>query len=201
MIVGAKKSLKFGVSFFIILFIISGCSSKQSLELESAKVDLRNDVERLGSVGITSGEREGENIVPIALSYDVILINTGKKELGGAEIPSEDDFTYEDGIQVKIEPNKKLKEVTKEVMGFNIYDRNDDGWLGIGETSQPILEPDEKGKYTFDLILGALEENPDLKLAPPMEQLEKLEEHAMDAILIVSIEGEEIARFDISDLD
>src|SRR5690625_4140717 len=155
MIRRSKTALKFGVSFFIILIIISGCSSKPSLELESAKVDLRNDEERLGSVGITSGEKEGEYIVPIALSYDFVVINTGKKELGGAEKLSE-DFIYEDGIQVKIEPNKKLKEVAEEVMEFNIYDRNDDGQLGLGETTQPILESDTKGKYTFDLVLGAL---------------------------------------------
>jgi len=41
----------------------------------------------------------------------------------------------------------------------------------------------------------------DLKLAPSSKQLEKLKEHAMDAFLIVSIEGEEIARFDLSNSD
>lgn len=163
-----KKYFLFAIIFSIILIIVSGCSSKQSLSLKDATVDLRNDEQRLGATGITSGEREGEYVVPIALSYDIVLINTGKKELGGAKKPSAYDFTYEDGIQVKIEPNKKLKEVTEEVMGFDIYDKNDDEWIGIGETSQPILKPDEKGEYTFDFTLGALEENPDLKLAPHM---------------------------------
>lgn len=199
MISRSKMVLKFSVSFFIILFIISGCSSKPSLELESAKVELRNDGERLGAVGITSGEREGEFIVPIALSYDFVIINTGKRKLGAMEKPTK-DLAYEDGIQIKIEPHKKLKEVTEEVMGFNLYDKSDKGQLGSGETTAYILKADAKGIYNLDLILGALEENPDLKLAPSMEQLEKLEEHAMDATLVVFIGDDEIARFDISDL-
>ncbi|WP_179295461.1 hypothetical protein [Bacillus sp. FJAT-45350] len=68
----------------------------------------------------------------------------------------------------------------------------------MGKTGLPILEPYQEGKYTLDFTLGALEENPDVRLAPTPEQLEKLKEHAMDASLIVSIEGEEIARFDLS---
>ncbi len=54
---------------------------------------------------------------------------------------------------------------------------------------------------TLDFILGALEENPEIRLAPPSEQLEKLKEHAMDETLIVSVEGDEIARFDLSNSD
>lgn len=196
----AHKIVKITISLLTILIVISGCSREQSLVLENATVDLRNDEERLGATGITSGEREGEFIVPIALSYDVVLKNTGKKKLGGMEKPNKEEFKYDDGIEVNIVPNEKLKEVSEEVMGFNIYNENENEF-GIGQTSYPLLEPNQEGKYTFDFDLGALEENPELKLAPPIEQLEKLKEHAMDASLIVSIEGEEITRFDLSDLD
>lgn len=71
----------------------------------------------------------------------------------------------------------------------------------MGKTILAVLEPNQEGKYTLYFILGALEENPDLKLAPSSEQLEKLKEHVMDATLIVSLEGEEIARFDLSNSD
>jgi len=169
------------------------------LSLESATVDLRNDEERLGSIGITSGEREDEFIVPIALSYDIVLKNTGKKALGGMEKINREKFKFDDGIEVHIEPNEKLKGVSEEVMGFNIYNEGENEF-GIGRTSLPLIEPTQEGKYTFDFILGGLEENPALKIAPPIEQLEKLKEHAMEANLIVFIEGKEIARFDLSDL-
>src|SRR5699024_7133349 len=102
-----------------------------------------------------------------------------KKELGGTEKPNQEKFTYDDGIEVHIEPNEELKEVSEDVMEFNIYNRDDDQWLGIGETGDPVLDPDQHGTYTFDFILGSPEENPELELAPPAEQLEKLKEHAM----------------------
>src|SRR5690625_259806 len=196
-----RKYFLFVISFSIILIIVSGCSGKQSLELKSATVELNNDEERLGATGITSGEREGEFIVHIALSYDIVLKNTGKRKLGEFAKINEKEFKVDDGIEVKIKPNEKLKEISEDVMGFNIYNRNDDGILGVGETGYPVLEPNKKGKYTIDFILGALVENPDLKLAPPIEQLERMKENAMVASLIVSLEGEEIASFDLSDLD
>lgn len=196
----SKGMLKFVMSIFTVLFLLSGCSSKpSSLDLVNSTVEFRNDEERLGGIGITSGEKKGEIIVPIALSYDFVLKNTGEKTLGKAKKLNEQKFEYDDGIKVYIEPNEKLKAVSEEVMGSNIYD--EEGNLGIGKTNLPVLELNKEGKYTLDFILGALEENPDIILAPSSEQLEKLKEYAMDATLIVSVEGEEIARFDLSNSD
>ncbi|WP_226376874.1 hypothetical protein [Oceanobacillus halotolerans] len=193
--------IKFVISIFTVLILLSGCSTKSSLDLVSSTVDLRNDEGRLGGIGITSGEKEGKIIVPIALSYDFVLANTGNKILGGAEKLNEQTFEYEDGINIHIEPNEKLKEVSEEVMGHNIYDEDTEGGLGTGSTSSPVLQPDQEGEYTLDFVLGALEENPEIKLAPSSDQLEKLKEHAMEADLIVSVEGEEIARFDLSNFE
>ena len=195
----SKGMLKFVISVFSVLLLLSGCSSKPSLDLVSSKVELRNDEERLGGVGITSGEKKGEIIVPIALSYDFVLKNTGKKSLGETKKLNEQNYEFDDGIKVSIEPNEKLKAVSEEVMGINIYD--EEGHIGLGRSILAVLEPNQEGTYTFDYILGALEKNPDLKLAPSSEVLEQLKEHAMDAFLIVSIEGEEIARFDLSNSD
>lgn len=195
----SKGSFKFVISIFTVqLLLLSGCSSKPSLDLVSSTVEIRNDEERLGAIGITSGENKGEIIVPIALSYDFVLKNTGEKTLGGAKKLNEQKYEYDDGIKVYIEPNEKLKAVSEEVMGFNIYEEDKEGKLGMGKTILPVLEPNQDGKYTLDFILGALEENPDIKLAPSSEQLEKLKEQAMDATLIISVEGVEIAVFDLS---
>ncbi|MFD4819459.1 hypothetical protein [Peribacillus butanolivorans] len=199
----SKGMFKFVISIFTVLLLLSGCSSKPSLDLVSATVEIRNDEGRLGGIGITSGEKKGEIIVPITLSYDFVLKNSGRKTIGGMEKLNSETYEYDDGIKVYIEPNENLQAVTKEVMGFNIY--NEKGrklaYLGIGETSSPVIERNQEGKYTFDFDLGALEKNPEIRLAPSSEQLEKLKEHAMDATLIVSVEGEEIARFDLSNLD
>ncbi|WP_332633737.1 hypothetical protein [Halalkalibacter flavus] len=190
---------------FIILLLLSGCSSKPSLELVSSTVEIRNDEERLGGIGITSGEEQGGIIVPIALSYDFVLKNTGKKTLGGAEKPNAQTYEFDDGIKVYIEPSENLKAVSEEIMGVNIFIFDEEGRqvakLGTGKTGVPILEPNQEGEYTFDFILGVLEENPEIRLAPSSEQLEKLKGFAMDATLIVSISDKEIASFDLSNFD
>ncbi|MGN7403113.1 hypothetical protein ACTHO0_24995 [Cytobacillus praedii] len=183
-------------SIFIILLLLSGCSSKPSLEIVSSNVEIRDD--RSGGIGITSGERQGEIIQPISLSYHFVLKNTGKQTIGKAQKLNEQNFEYDDGIKVKIEPNEKLIAVSKEVMGFNIYDEEEMKNIGVGKTSNPVVEPNQEGEYTFDFDLGALEENPEIRVAPSSDQLDRLKNSAMDATLIVSVEDEEIARFNLN---
>lgn len=185
-------------SIFLILIFLSGCSSKPSIELVSSTVEIRDD--RAGGIGITSGEKVGEVIQPISLSYDFIIKNTGKKAFGGKKELNKQTFEYDDGIKVYIEPNERLKEVSEEVMGFNIFDEKEmeQAALGSGKTSKPVLESNQEGEYTIDFILGALEENPEISIAPSSEQLDKLKRAALDATLIISIEDKEITRFDLS---
>lgn len=116
----SKGLLKFVISIFTVLLLLSGCSGKPSLDLVSSTVEFRNDAERLGEIGITSGEKEGDTIVPIELSYDFVLKNTGEKTIGKAKKLNKQKFEYDDGIKVYIEPNEKLKAVSEEVMGSNL---------------------------------------------------------------------------------
>lgn len=190
--------MRFISVIFIALIILSGCSGKQSLELISSSVEITDD--RSGGVEITSGEIKGEYIQPITLSYHFVLKNIGKKTLGGNERLNEETYEYEDGIKVFIEPNEKLKEISKDVLGFNIYndEEREQAKLGMGIGSIPVLEPNEEGEYNLDFELGALEENPEIKLAPPQEQLDRLVKHAQEASLVIYIENEEIVRFDLN---
>ena len=184
-------------SIFITLLLLSGCSSKPSLELMGSTVEISD---RSTGIGITSGERQGEIIQTISLSYHFVLKNTGKKSLGGMEKINDDTFEADDGVKVYIEPDETLKSVSEEVMGFNIYDEEEmkKANLSVGKTSNPVLEPNQKGEYTFTFDLGALEENPEIRIAPSSDQLDKLKNSAMDATLIVSVENEVIARFDLN---
>ncbi|MGE7667184.1 hypothetical protein ACQKMN_15890 [Ureibacillus composti] len=194
--------LKSVISIFAVLILLSGCSSKPSLDLVSSTVDFRSGEGMLEEMGITSELKE-EIIVPNTLSYNFVLKNTGEKTLGGAEKLNE-TFEYNDGIRIYIEPNEKLKEVSEEIIGVNIFSFDGEGRqiakLGTVETSVPI-KPNQEGVYTLHFNLGSLEGNPEIRIAPSSEQLEKLKEHAMDATLIVFVEGEEIASFDLSNLD
>ena len=126
-------------SILIILLLLSGCSSKPSLEIVSSTVEIRDD--RAGGIGITYGEKQGLIIKPISLSYNFIIKNTGKKSIGGTEKPNSETFDYDDGIKVNIEPNETLKSVSEEVMGFNIYDEEErkKANLGVGKTSNPVI--------------------------------------------------------------
>ncbi|WP_404451805.1 hypothetical protein LG329_15895 [Virgibacillus necropolis] len=181
----------------IILILVSGCSSKPSLELISSSAEIRDD--RSGGIGITSGEREGQIIKPISLSYNFVIKNTGKDTIGGTEELNSLTFEYEDGIKLSIEPNEKLKAVTKEVVGFKIYKEGgrQQANLGVGKTSIPVLQPNQDGEYTIDFVLGALEENPEIRLAPSQAQLDKLEKNAMEATLVIYSGDKEIARIDL----
>ncbi|WP_096190850.1 hypothetical protein [Neobacillus soli] len=189
--------MRFFIGISIILLLLAGCSSKPSLELVSSTVDIMDDT---GEIGITSGEKQGEFIKPISLSYDFIIKNTGKKTLGGAEKPNGETYEFDDGIKLAIEPNEKLTSVIKEIVGINIYNEEgrNEARLGFGKTGTPVLDPNQEGKYSLDFDLGASEENPELRIAPPKEQLDKLVKNAMEATLVIYIEEEEVGRFDLS---
>jgi hypothetical protein len=85
-------------------------------------------------------------------------------------------------------------------MGFNLFneEEREQARLGMGETNVPVLEPNEEGEYTLTFDLGALEENPEIRLAASQEQLEKLKRNALDATLVIYIAEEEAARFDLN---
>jgi len=119
-------------------------------------------------------------------------------DLGNMEKPNKETLEYEDGINVHLEPSKHLQEKSLEIMGVDIDSDNE---LGGRQTFEPILASNQEGEYTFDFELGALEENPEVPLAPAKEKLKELEAVALDVPLIVTVEGKKIARFDLNDTE
>ncbi|MFJ7362511.1 hypothetical protein ACIQWQ_00130 [Peribacillus frigoritolerans] len=181
------------ISLFFVLFFLNACSSNPSLELVDTKVDIVKDENLLGAIGITEGEKKGDKLIPTALFYEFTIKNTGNKTAGIEEV--------EKGIEMKIEPKDKLKAVSEDVMGFNIYNPDDynGSGVGFGHSFSSVLKPDEKGKYTLTYDLGVSEKNSQVPLlVPSKEELEKLKKYAFDAFLVVTIENEEIARVDLN---
>jgi hypothetical protein len=161
------------------------------VELVNTNVDIINDKDKLGAIGITEGDKKGQELVPTALYYEFTIKNTGNKKIGGIG---------NKGLEIKIEPNDHLVASSKEVIGFNIFNPSeyDESGLGYGLTFASILEPDQEGKYTLHYNLGVSEENTQVPfLVPSKEQLKKLNDNALDARLIVLLEDKEIARFDL----
>lgn len=172
-----------------VIAILSACSSKTSLELTNKEVNIINDKER-GAWVLQQGEKAGQEVVPTELYYTFTIKNVGSKKIG-SEV---------ENLMVKLEPNEKLLTVSKEVMGFNIFnptEHNGTG-LGYGYSFNGTIEPNTEGEFILHYDLGIDEETTEAPLTPPKEQLEKLENNALEATLIVLLNNEEITRFDLS---
>ena len=184
------KKLLLGV-LLLLLLLISVCSSEPpSIELISSLVKLVDGVNH----GVVYDET-GKLVTHTVLEYKFVLKNTGTKSIGSKK--------YEKGIDIKIIPNKNLKEITEEVMRKNIYDEiySTNGTPKGTETGGSVvsrLMPNQEGEYEIRYFLGTNEKNDRYKAAPPKEKLEKLKRYAMYATLIVLIDGKEVARFELN---
>lgn len=179
------------IGFISLLTLLNACSSKPSLEIVNTNADIINDKDRLGAIGITEGDKKGQELIPTALYYEFTIKNTGNKKIGDIG---------DKGLEIQIKPNDNLVALSKEIMGFNIFNPSEyeASGMGHGHNFESILEPDQEEKYTLHYDLGVSEENPQVPfLVPSKEQLTKLNENALDAVLIVLLDDKEIARFNL----
>ena len=106
-------------------------------------------------------------------------------------------------LKARIEPHEKLITASKEAMGFNIFEPEEDEGSGLGNGTSfvSILEGNETGEFIIFYDLGVEEETAEVHHVPPKEQLNQLHKNALEATLIISLGKEEIARFDLSKKD
>lgn len=181
------------LSLITLFAILSGCSSKTSLELVNSSVDIVNEKSKTGSIIITEGDKKGQELVPTALYYEFTIKNAGNKSIGGME--------KDKGLQLKIVPNIKLETISKEIVGFNIFNPSSyvNSGVGHGSSITPILKAGQEGKFVLYYKLGVSEEDPQVPLmVPSAEKLKNLEANALDATLILLSEDNEIVRFDLN---
>ena len=179
------------LSFISLLTLLTACSSKPSIELVNASVDIVNDIDRVGAIGITEGDKKGQELVPTALYYEFTIKNIGIKKIGD---------TANKVLKIKIEPNVNLVSSSRDIIGFNIFNPSEyaESGMGYGHTFDSAPKLNQEGKFTLHYDLGVSEENPNVRfLVPSKEQLKKLNDNALDATLIVFFEDKEIARFDL----
>jgi hypothetical protein len=175
----------------IIFFSLTACFSKPPLKLISTKVLITSDRNLLGAIGITQGPKKGQEIVPTALYYDFKIKNIGSY------------FSTQDPkkIQVKLVPKKALINASKETVGFNIFNSSDYENTGLGGGHSSSIQPNLRGngEFTFTYELGVSEKNSQIKLmVPSIEKLKKLKDKSLNAYLVVTSNGKDIARFDLS---
>jgi len=178
----------------MLIIVISGCSNqptvyKPSIELISSTVKIVSDNPEQQPV--VDGKAM-DNIGFVSLQYDFTLKNNGKQSFKVSQNTQTSDSDVET-ITLTIEPNPELKAFANEVAGVNLFSEKNHG--GGFLSSPTVLEPNEEGYYSIEYILGSIEENPVMTLAPNKEQLNELKEKAVNANLVIHYENEEIKSF------
>lgn len=101
-------------------------------------------------------------------------------------------------LRAKIVPNNKLETTSKETVGFNIFNPSSyvNSGVGHGSSIPPIFKAGQEEKLVIHYDLGVSEKDPQVPLmVPSAEKLKNLKDNAFDAILILMLGDNEIARF------
>lgn len=188
---------------FVIMFSISGCSSKANLseanlELTNFNVAIVKDKSVNGTIIITNEDENEQEFISTALVYEFTIKNKGNKKIGRKSKIEKDKlaFSSQDN-QIRIEPNEDLEDKTLEIIGIDIFDPSSYMNTGLGFSSPPlILKPGEEKKFILTYDLGVDEENPfNLPIIPSEEKLTELESYALDGILVIIVENEKNSTF------
>ncbi len=194
------------IILFVIMFSISGCSSKANLseanlELTNFNVAIVKDKSVNGTIIITNEDENEQEFISTALVYEFTIKNKGNKKIGRKSKIEKDKlaFSSQDN-QIRIEPNEDLEDKTLEIIGIDIFDPSSYMNTGLGFSSPPlILKPGEEKKFILTYDLGVDEENPfNLPIIPSEEKLTELESYALDGILVIIVENEKIAHFNLN---
>ena len=160
-------------------------------ELTSTSAEIIKNKEKTGSIITVDDEQNTVELVPTSLYYEFTIKNIGNTKINDLENTD---------LDITIQPHDSLIESSNEIIGFNIFDPDeyDLTGLGYGHSFASSIETGEEEIFTLHYDIGVDEETPDVSiLVPSQEELEALTEHALDATLIISLEDEEIARFDM----
>lgn len=131
---------KLSIMFLLVIFLSGACSCSESLKFTNENVSR--------STEITEGEQRGKEIVPIVLFYTSRVEDTGFASKGNHK-----------DIDVEMESDKRLADMTTNIIGVNIFDI---AGFGLGLESSLDVEAQveqNNGKY-YDLV--AKEKNPNI---------------------------------------
>ncbi|MEI3605745.1 hypothetical protein SPD48_08570 [Pseudogracilibacillus sp. SE30717A] len=180
------------IIFIFFLFILTACSSETSVELIETKVEIIKDKEKTGAIEILDGDFKGQEFVPTVLHYEFTIKNIGNKKIDNIE---------SENLIITIQPHDSLIAVSEKILGINIYNSSHykNTGLGFGTSYATSLEPDQEETFAVYFDLGISEKTSEVSLlVPSRDELKELIEHALEATLVIELDEEEIARFDIN---
>lgn len=183
------------VFLVLIMFGMSSCSSEPKLELLSSKVAIVDDKDIAGWMV----DENGKEFVPTALVYEFVIKNNGDKDIGMSDKEGENIEFYDEN-RIRIKPNKKLKGISEEIIGINIFEPDSYMETGLGYgTSTIALKSGEEQTFIMYYDLGISEENPYTSfITPPENKLIELQNYALDATMVIIVDNTEVAHFDLS---
>lgn len=172
-----KAFLRILVFSFILL---AGCSGEVDIELVNATADIERDTPRV--IGEGTGN-DGTKVKPTVLVYDLTFRNIGRP------IKSSDRFQY------KIEPKGELKEELMDIINMSSFNDAISNHYGF---ITPIRKKERGTAYIY-YSLGEYEEDSEVPVFKPIKDLKSIKEKAMEADLVLLLNGEEFKRISLSD--
>lgn len=160
------------------------------LDLISSNITIEDEK----SIICEEGDNKGQELVTKVLCYEFTIKNIGSRKVG--RIPNADD------LHIQLVPNEKLKGVSQEIFGVNLFDHDSFSNIGLGygqSVDHSFLNHNEECKITLSFDLGVSEgDTVGTPVAPSADQLEKLQNYASEADLIIMYKDKEIAHFDLN---
>lgn len=164
-----------------LIFILASCSSNKKFELISVHAEVVQDVTKVGSVVVKEGGRI-TSVVPTSLYYEFNVKNKGWSSIGKS-----------DKLSFKIIPSERLDDAVKRVFKKDIFVLES----GYGLPALPFKK-NKEGIATLYYHLGTYQGDLSILTFPSEKELEDIEKYALDSTLVISLRGEEIARYKLN---
>lgn len=170
----------------IPFFFLIGCSDEVRIEVLSAKASIENDSTKIVPFRVSDGE-DTRIVKPTALYYEFTFMNTGNQIIKGS-----------DRLEYKIVPLSELKAELFDTLKMTQFIQA--SAFNYGFQPLPFKKNDKGSAYVY-YHLGKYESDSKIPVFPSMSDLQGIKENAMNAELVLYLNGEELSRVALEDLE
>ena len=188
------KKTFIGLLSCLLIGLLAACSTNANSDeatysVQKEKVMITDDRFLIGATGVRNEKGGWEDILPKALYYEFTLKQDDEQA----------NYKHDkDEVRGSILPDKDLKQASIDVLGVNIFEKNQDTY-GY-RCSIKGFDDSKTGKVTLQYYVGAEVKNNKMPLAPSDEELQKLKNVANHATLVLTRDDKEIGRYSLETL-